>query len=121
MWYTQHNRHPANPNHEDDDPDVHISALAFTVEQGRLKRGFLRWMAKYQAFLFFPLLLLEGFSLHASSVEALVKREIRSRPFEWTLLTLHAVVYLTAVFLVLSPLIGVVFILVHQALCGVYM
>jgi fatty acid desaturase len=121
MWISQHNRHHANPNHEQDDPDVHISALAFTVEQGRLKRGALRWMAKYQAFLFFPLLLLEGFSLHVSSAQAILKGEVRSRVFESALLILHAAVYLTAVFLVMSPPIGIVFILVHQALWGVYM
>ena len=34
-------------------------------------------MAKYQAFLFFPLLLLEGFSLHVSSVKALLRKDLR--------------------------------------------
>src|SRR5882757_6842309 len=67
-WMDQHTRHHANPNHEEDDPDIHIPAIAFSVEQAEAKRGFLRWMAKYQAYLFFPLLLLEGFSLHVSSV-----------------------------------------------------
>jgi fatty acid desaturase len=120
-WIGQHTRHHANPNHEEDDPDVHISVLAFTTEQGHLKRGVLRWMAKYQAFLFFPLLLLEGFSLHVSSVQAMLRGEIRSRAFEAALLITHAVVYLGAVFIVLSPLTGIVFILVHQGLWGVYM
>jgi fatty acid desaturase len=120
-WINQHNRHHANPNHEDDDPDLDIAALAFTVEQGKLKHGVLRWMAKYQAFLFFPLLLLEGFSLHATAVKAVVKNEVKARRFEAILLISHAVVYFGGVFLVLSPLTGVVFILVHQGLWGVYM
>jgi fatty acid desaturase len=121
MWINQHNAHHANPNHETEDPDVHISALAFTVEQGRMKRGVLRWMAKYQAFLFFPLLLLEGISLHVSSVQAVVKNEVKARKFETAMLILHGAVYLTGVFLVLSPGYAVAFILVHQALWGVYM
>jgi fatty acid desaturase len=120
-WIEQHTRHHANPNHEEDDPDIQIPALAFTADQGRGKRGFLRWMAKYQAVLFFPLLLLEGFSLHVSSVRALWRKNLRARTLEFFLLAAHFAAYLTAVFLVLSPLTGVVFILVHQCLWGVYM
>jgi len=71
-WVNKHNHHHANPNHEDDDPDLEIPLIAFTKRQATDKRGVLRWMAKYQAFLFFPLLLLEGLDLHASSVRAIV-------------------------------------------------
>jgi fatty acid desaturase len=120
-WMNQHTAHHANPNHEDDDPDVHIPAVAFTAEQAESRRGFLRWMVKYQAFLFFPLLLLEGFSLHASSVQALWRKDLRARRAEALLLVGHFAAYLTAVFLVLSPLTAVVFILVHQCLWGLYM
>ncbi|MFC4857770.1 fatty acid desaturase family protein [Actinophytocola glycyrrhizae] len=120
-WMDQHTRHHTNPNHEDDDPDIQIPAIAFTEEQARKKRGVFRWMAKYQAFLFFPLLLLEGFSLHVSSVKALWRKNLRGRWVEIPLLALHFTAYLTAVFLVLSPLTAVVFILVHQCLWGVYM
>jgi len=120
-WIGQHTRHHANPNHEDDDPDIHIPALAFTVEQAQSRRGFLRRLVKYQAFAFFPLLLLEGVSLHVASVKALWSKDLRSRAVESCLLALHFAAYLTAVFLVLSPLTAVVFILVHQCLWGVYM
>jgi fatty acid desaturase len=120
-WMDQHTRHHANPNHEEDDPDIHIPAIAFTVEQAESRRGFLRWLAKYQAFAFFPLLLLEGFSLHVSSVRALWRKDLRSRTMEACLLALHFAAYLTAVFLVLSPLTAVIFVLVHQCLWGVYM
>jgi len=120
-WIDQHTRHHANPNHEDDDPDIHIPAIAFTTAQAEERRGILRWMAKYQAYFFFPLLLLEGFSLHVGSVKALWRRDLRSRGVEMLLLVLHFAVYLTVVFLVLSPLTAVVFILVHQCLWGLYM
>lgn len=78
-------------------------------------------MAKYQAFLFFPLLLLEGLILHWASIQAVWRDEVKSRRLEKFLLIAHIGVYLTVVFLVLSPGIAVVFITVHQGLWGVYM
>lgn len=120
-WIGKHNRHHANPNHEDDDPDLNMPALAFTTGQGRARRGLARWMTKYQAFLFFPLLLLEGLNLHWSSIKAVWRNEVRSRHLERVLLTAHLGGYLAAVFLVLSPLTAILFIVVHQGLWGVYM
>ena len=112
-WVSKHNRHHANPNHEDEDPDVDISVLAFTQRQGAAKRGALRWIASHQAVLFFPLLLLEGFALHLHSI----KHSGRER----YLMIAHVVVYLAAVFWVLSPVYAIAFVLVHQGVWGFYM
>ncbi|MCT2587951.1 fatty acid desaturase family protein [Actinophytocola gossypii] len=120
-WVGKHTRHHANPNHEDDDPDLHIPALAFTRDQARTKRGLLRWMARHQAALFFPLLLLEGLNLHWSSIKHVWRGDGRARRLEAGLLIAHLVGYLTVVFTVLSPLTGLAFIAVHQGLWGVYM
>lgn len=120
-WVGKHNRHHANPNHEDVDPDLTIPFLAFTPNQSATKRGVLRWMAKYQAVLFFPLLLLEGLNLHYSSIQAIRRGEVSLRKLEAGLLLAHIGGYLTAVFLVLSPGTAVVFIAVHQGLMGVYL
>ncbi|MFF0145173.1 fatty acid desaturase [Amycolatopsis sulphurea] len=120
-WIHGHNQHHANPNHEHHDPDLDIPALAFTSTQARLKTGFLRWMAKHQAALFFPLLTLEGLNLHVSGIKAVIRGETPARRLEGALLCLHIVAYLAAVFLVLSPGLAAVFIVVHQALWGIYM
>jgi fatty acid desaturase len=120
-WVGKHTRHHANPNHEDDDPDLDIPVLAFTRDQARDKRGFLRWMARHQAALFFPLLLLEGLNLHWSSIKHVWHGDGRTRWLEAGLLCAHLAAYLTAVFAVLSPLTGLAFIAVHQGLWGVYM
>jgi fatty acid desaturase len=120
-WIAKHTKHHANPNHEDDDPDLAIPVLAFTLDQSGQKRGFYRWVSGYQAFLFFPLLLLEGLSLHWSSIQAVWKGQVKARTLEKVLLAAHIVVYLSAVFLVLSPGVAVVFIVVHQSLWGLYM
>jgi fatty acid desaturase len=120
-WLNKHNRHHANPNHEDEDPDIQISLLAFTNEQAVAKRGVVRWLTRYQAVLFFPLLTLEGLSLHVSGVKAVLRREVKAVRLEGALLAAHVAGYLTAVFWVLPPLQAVVFIAVHQGMWGVYM
>ncbi|MFC0112061.1 fatty acid desaturase family protein [Kibdelosporangium aridum] len=120
-WVGKHNRHHANPNHEDEDPDIEIPALAFSTEQARTKRGLLRWVAKYQALLFFPLLLAEAVMLRIASVRAVLRREVNATGLEAALLAAHIVGYLGAVFLMLSPLKALLFILVHQGLMGVYL
>jgi fatty acid desaturase len=120
-WMGKHTRHHANPNHEDEDPDVDIAVLAFSAEQAQRKRGFFRFVVKHQAWLFFPLLLLEGFSLHVISAAAAVRREVKGWRLELVLMAVHVVGYLTTVFLVMSPGKALVFIAVHQGLFGVYM
>lgn len=120
-WVGKHNRHHANPNHEDDDPDIEIAALAFSHDQSRNKHGISRWVTKHQAILFFPLLLAEAVMLRVGSAKAVLRREVKSTELEAGLLTAHIVGYLTLVFLVLSPLKAIVFIGVHQGLMGVYL
>ncbi|MFE3174691.1 fatty acid desaturase family protein [Amycolatopsis sp. NPDC059090] len=120
-WMGKHTRHHANPNHEDEDPDLDIPLLAFTRGQSRDRSGLVRWTAKHQAALFFPLLLLEGLNLHWAGVEAAWRGEIAARRTEAVLLLVHAAVYLAAVFVVLSPPVAIAFIAVHQGLWGVYM
>jgi fatty acid desaturase len=120
-WVDKHNRHHAYPNHEDKDPDVQIGALAFSAGQAGLKRGVTRFVARNQGYLFLPLLLLEAVQLHAASVRALLRRGVRHRTWESLLLLVHIAGYLSLVFLVLSPVKAVVFILVQQALFGLYL
>ena len=78
-------------------------------------------IARHQAYLFFPLLLLEAAHLHAASVQAVVRSTIRSSPLEALLLLVHGVGYPAAVLLVLSPLRAAVFVLVQQGLFGLYL
>ncbi|MFI6761539.1 fatty acid desaturase family protein [Micromonospora sp. NPDC050417] len=120
-WIDKHNRHHANPNHEDHDPDVGAGALVWTDEQARERRGFGHWLARHQAYLFFPMLTLEGLNLHYASFQGLFRAPMRYRAVEAVLLVAHVAAYLGVVFAVLSPVKALVFIAVHQGLWGVYM
>src|SRR5450755_1670497 len=55
------------------------------------------------------------------SVQALTRRAARRRFWERALITVHVVGYLAVVFLVLSPVKAVAFIVVQQGLFGLYL
>jgi fatty acid desaturase len=120
-WMNKHTRHHANPNHEELDPDVAPDILVWSTEQAQRSRGLARLIGGHQAFLFFPLLTLEGFNLHVASARALRSPSMKNRLLEGTLLLLHIAAYLSALFVVLPPGKAVAFLAVHQCLFGVYL
>ncbi len=120
-WMDKHTRHHANPNHEELDPDVDPDILVWSKDQARASRGVARFIGRYQAFLFFPLLTLEGLNLHWSGIRAVRKPGLRHRKTEAALLVAHHVLYFGALFTVLSPGMALLFFAVHQGLWGVYM
>jgi fatty acid desaturase len=120
-WVPKHNAHHSNPNHEDLDPDISITALAFTADQAGSKHGLVRLIARHQGWLFFPLLLLEAAHLHLASIKAVLRGSGRANAIERLLLLAHVAAYLAALLLVLSPLQVVAFIVVQQGLFGLYL
>jgi len=120
-WVGKHNRHHSHPNQLGKDPDISIPVLAFTAEQARGRRGLLRAMTRCQAYLFFPMLLLEAMSIHIISVAAVLRGPVRRRRLEGSLILLHGAGYLAAVLLVLSPLPALAFVAVQQGLLGLYL
>jgi fatty acid desaturase len=120
-WVDKHHRHHTNPNQEGLDPDIGGENIVFTDAQSHGRRGAGRFLARHQAYLFFPMLTLEAIALHVASVRALARPTYRQRRLEALLLVVHACAYLGAVLLVLSPLRAMVFLIVQQGLFGVYL
>jgi fatty acid desaturase len=120
-WMDKHSRHHAHPNDPDRDPDVGAGALVFTPEQARQRHGFGRFALRIQAYLFFPVLLLEALNLHAASVLALRRQAGAGKWLEGALLVAHVGVYVSMVFLLLPPAQALVFIAVQQGVFGLYL
>jgi fatty acid desaturase len=120
-WVDKHHRHHAHPNQEGLDPDIGGENIVFTGGQVRARRGAGRFIARHQARLFFPMLLLEAVSLHVASIRAVSRSSYRGRGREALLLGFHFAAYLTAVVMVLSPLRALVFVVVQQGLFGLYL
>ena len=120
-WVTTHNMHHSFPNQLGVDPDTDFPVLAFTKSQAGQKRGIWQWTAKYQSYLFYPMLFLEAVSLKADCLRFLIRGKSRYRKTEIACLLVHFPLYFGLIFHYLHPAQAILFILVHQALFGFYL
>jgi fatty acid desaturase len=122
-WNDKHNiRHHRSPNKVGEDGDIDVSILAFTEADIANKTGFHKVMVKYQAFMFFPVLLLAAFSFLFAGIHYVVTGgKLRYPVVEPLLVVAHLAAYFGLLFTMLGPLYAVLFIIVHKSVEGVYM
>ena len=120
-WSHKHSRHHANPNHIDKDPDVAADVLVFTGEQAKERTGFLRCLTRHQAWLFFPLTLLEGIALKIQGFKDLRRQSPAERRVEAVLLVSHLVGYATLLLASMPLGQALAFAALHQALFGLHL
>lgn len=120
-WVPKHNAHHAHPNQVDRDPDIGAGVIAFTAEIANRYTGLPRRLVRHQAGLFFPLLTLEAVALHVASIQTLARRRDRAALVEALLLATHVAIYLGLVFWLLPLTHALAFIVVQQAVFGLYL
>jgi len=121
-WVPKHNAHHAHPNEMGRDPDIGEGvALAPSDAPGNSRGPLVSWLARWQAPLFFPLMLLRSGGMHVLGIKRLLRRRDHASAVEASLIVLHAAVYLTVVLLVLSPLKALAFVAVQQAVFSLYL
>jgi len=122
-WQHKHTRHHANPNKEGSDPDIELSVIRVVpVGEAPRRTPAGAWVLAHQGWIFFPILLLEGLSLHASGIRRVLGREKIDRRFaEIAFISIRIGGFLALVFWVLSPGVAVAFLAVQLGLFGVYM
>jgi fatty acid desaturase len=104
------------------DPDIgEGAALALSDAPGNGRGPLASWLARWQAPLFFPLMLLRSGGMHVLGIQRLVRRRDHASAVEASLLMLHAALYLTVVLWVLSPLKALAFVAVQQAVFSLYL
>lgn len=104
FWQRKHNKHHQKPNFIDQDPDINIRVLSFTVESRDRKRGFERWLSDRQGYLFPLLLLFTGFDLLLDSFVSLGRkdRKLGIRLLEFVLMLIRQ----TAPYLAMTFMFG---------------
>ncbi|HME65194.1 MAG TPA: acyl-CoA desaturase, partial [Streptosporangiaceae bacterium] len=121
-WVPKHSAHHAHPNEVGLDPDIGEGVvLASSGASGSGPGPLASWLARWQAPLFFPLMLLRSVGLHVLGIKRLLGQRDRASAVEASLIMLHAALYLTVVLLVLSPLKALAFVAVQQAVFSVYL
>lgn len=119
-WVNHHNRHHSHPNHLSLDPDIGRRTAIFDIKQYATRSRVGRFIVRHQSVLFFVLLTLESYKMQKTAWKMILKREVKNPLLEAGLIVLRLAVYLTCVFLVLSPWLAVAFLLIQQAVMGVY-
>ncbi len=121
-WIHKHNAHHAHPNEVGRDPDMGAGVpLPPPDAAGNGPRPLESWLARWQAPLFFPLMLLRSGGMHVLGVRRLLQQRDHAAAVEGALIAVHVAMYLTIVLLVLSPLKALAFIVVQQAVFSVYL
>jgi fatty acid desaturase len=119
-WIGKHNQHHAYPNQFDMDPDIDIPAICFSQEEALSKRKLRRLLASYQAYAFFPLMFFVGIDFQRTSIFYVMRRQGKDRLLDATLLLVHFVLFFGLIFSQMAFWQGIVFIVVNQALFGLY-
>ena len=121
-WMTKHSRHHANPNQLGKDPDIAADTFSFTPQDAMKSKGLHAAFLRRQAWLFYPMLTLEGLNLHYQSLRSLLRRgTVSGRAVELTTITLRLAIYTSLVFLFLPLGMAFAFLGVQLAVFGVYM
>ena len=122
-WQSKHTRHHANPNKEGADPHIALRAIAMTPAMAtRHRNRLLQWLVAHQGWYFFPLLLLEGLSLHTDGLKRVLSRgKVERRWVEIAFLTVRLGGLAALVLAVLSPGKAAAFLAVQLAVFGLYM
>ena len=121
-WVPKHNAHHAHPNEMGRDPDIGEGLALASSDGAENGRGpFASWLARWQAPLFFPLMVLRSSGMHVLGIQRLVRRRDHASAVEASLLMLHAALYLTVVLWVLSPLKALAFVVVQHAVFSLYL
>jgi fatty acid desaturase len=121
-WLPKHNAHHAHPNDPGRDPDIGVGLGAPAAEGGAHGHtGLAEGLARWQAELFVPLMLLRSTGLYVSGVQDLLRRRDRVAVSEGLLLALRAALYLSAVLWVLPLPEALAFIAVYEAVFSLYL
>jgi fatty acid desaturase len=121
-WKSKHNRHHSNPNMEGADPDIDLTAIAMTPARAVRRSRLTQWLVVRQGWYFFPILLLEGLSLHTEAVKRVISPgTLQRRWVETTFLTIRFGGLLALLFWVLPPDKAIAVLGVELAVFGLYM
>ena len=120
-WFDMHNQHHAHPNDLDLDPNTALPVLAFSEEQALGKPGVLRFVVRFQAYYFLPLLSLESLGTRLASIVHIAGGRARYPVAETVGMAVHVVLLVAIALLAMSWWQAAIFLLANQLITGFYL
>jgi fatty acid desaturase len=120
-WKHKHTKHHNHPNQTTLDPDINIAFLAFDENQSLRARYPTRFMIRYQAFFFLPLLTVSVLAMRIKSIAYLLVNKQKNRSSELFLIAIHNLVYFGILYVLLGTFRSLLFCAVHESVLGIYL
>ena len=120
-WYDKHNAHHAHSNDVVHDPDINFPIVFFDERQLEDRTPFQKFLMRYQAFYFFPLLSFITFAVLYESVASALSSRARYPFWQIVTLSVHYILYFSLIFAVLPFWTAMVFWILQFIVSGVYM
>lgn len=119
-WKKNHNAHHANPNEEGEDPDLEIPLHVFTNSQLSKRKGFRRFITKFQVLTYYTMRPLTSVSTRVNSFIYFVKNYNPDK--NWQIIMFLAGVFLWFIgpFIAFGTLKGFIFVVASNAFGGFY-
>lgn len=118
-WIDKHERHHDEPNDIDLDPDVQLPFVIFDPSQMDQRKRWLHPLIRHQGLVFFSVLPLQAFNIIGQSMRFLWKSRGKQWRIEMGVILLHLGLYCSLLFLQLTVVQAVTFIVIHRGLFGV--
>jgi len=128
-WNKNHNKHHSSPNTVDEDPDIAIPLLVHSETKARETKGLMKYIVRYQAFYWFPLLMIMSLSMRLNYLIAVIvnlRKNITNRLFfhyllEISLLVVGLILYFGGIIYFIGGWQAFAFIVINYAASGLYM
>jgi len=121
-WRTRHNEHHAHPNELDVDPTLEIPLWAWVTDQIEERKGLMRWVLRYQAYTFFPVLSLSGFFQSVAALRSvIVEKDMEYRFIQALALVVHFALYFGLLFYVMVWWQALIFFVIHFLITGLHL
>ena len=121
-WHDKHNKkHHRYTNQPGLDKDIEAPLLAFTKDQASNKKGFEKFIIRYQVYYLFFLFMFIPFSMSFESIRFLIFQKVKYRFLEIVLLMTHFVSFLSILLISHMSISQIfIFIVIFKGVFGVY-
>jgi len=126
-WSMGHNIHHNSPNKIGEDPDLEIPLLAYTEEDALETKGVVRFLTKYQAYLWIFIMATAGVVVRFNHTKRLLLMSIGNHDnhrwkfaIEFVLLLLANAAFFFMIFWFLSVPLAIAFLAINYVAVGIY-